>query len=242
MSDGLRSAYWEKVKVPPPANWERDLFETHKIKRVLDIGANYGGFIHAWLGAGAIEVHAIEPVPACYDALVNLYADDTRVRCHRLGIDDAPGAIVNANVFHCWTLLPDQSMHTVNGAPIDRAVDFKTHAPFDVEMTTIDEVLARWQFAPDFIKIDVDGYDARALRGARGYLATRKPILMLELAYHPEFLGDCVECMVKSLYELGYRMRCLNDLNDGKPLETLKDVMRIYPWDTSFDVICEPCA
>jgi len=239
VSDGLRPAYWAKVQAPPRAGWDRELFARHKIKRVLDVGANYGGFVTGWLGCGASQVHAIEPVPECFDALSKLFERDPRVVCHRLGVSDEPGTIERANVFHCWTLLPDGTRNGA-GMQIDPAVDFKGKPSFDVELDTIDSLLARWDFEPDFIKIDVDGYDARALRGAREYLARRRPVLMLELAYHPEFLGDCVECMVRSVYDLGYTMRCLNDLNDGRPLETLKDMMRIYPWDTSFDVICEP--
>lgn len=33
----------------PPDGWDRMLFAAYRIKKVLDVGANIGGFVHTWL-------------------------------------------------------------------------------------------------------------------------------------------------------------------------------------------------
>jgi hypothetical protein len=146
-------------------------------------------------------------------------------------VSDAPGKLTDVNVFNCWTLLPEASRR------LDRAVEFVGIPPFSVELWTIDDLIDWVGFSPDLIKIDVDGYEVRALRGARRIIAARRPVIMLELSYLPDALGDCCECMVRDLFRAGY---ALTILNGGRRLTTVKDVMRGYPWDTSFDVICEP--
>jgi FkbM family methyltransferase len=215
----------------PVEGWERMLFEAYKVKNVLDVGANIGGFIPMWLEQGATTIHAVEPVPECYDQLVATYADDPRVHCHPLGVSSVPGKLTDVNIFNCWTLQPEAS------TSLARALEFVGKPPFNVELTTIDDLLLRTHFKPDFIKIDVDGYEPKALRGARDYIVSRRPLIMLELSYLPSVIGDCCECMIRELYGLGY---ILTRLNGGKRLPTVRDVMRIFPWDTSFDVICEP--
>ncbi len=218
-------------KPGPPLGWDRLLFEAYGIRDVLDVGANIGGFVGTWLEKGARLVHAIEPVPGVHAQLSAAFAGDPRVRCHRLGVSDVPGDLTDVNVFNCWTLLPEASRR------LDRAVEFVGAPPFSVELTTIDELCERWRFVPDFIKIDVDGYEVKALRGARRIIAARRPVILLELSYLPDALGDCCECMVSDLFRAGYVMTLLDG---GKRLVSVKDVMRLYPWDTSFDVICEP--
>jgi len=216
----------------PPSGWDRLLFEAYGIRDVLDVGANTGGFVDAWLEKGARSVHAIEPVPSCFAQLSARFAGDPRVTCHRLGVSDAPGKLTDVNVFNCWTLLPEASRR------LDRAVEFVGVPPFSVELRTIDDLIDGWVgFSPDLIKIDVDGYEVRALRGARRIIAARRPVIMLELSYLPDALGDCCECMVRDLFRAGY---VVTMLNGGRRLTAVKDVMRGYPWDTSFDVICEP--
>ena len=216
----------------PPAGWDKLLFDAYQIKKVLDVGSNLGGFIPSWLGNGAELVHAIEPVPEVFAKLEQAFAGDPRVECHRLGVSDRLGKLSGVNVFNAWTL---QENHAKT---YHRAFDFVDTPPFDVDLFAISDLLWHWGFAPDFIKIDVDGYDVRALLGAREYIERRRPVLMLEISYMPEVtLGDCYACEIRKLYELGYE---ITKMNGGIPLPTMKDFMRIFPWDTSFDVLCEP--
>lgn len=218
----------------PAPGWDRALFAKHGIRTVLDVGANYGGFIPSWLDCGARVVHAIEPVPECFDQLAQRFADDPRVTCHKIGVSNKPGELAGVNVFNCWTLQADDAK------TFHRAFDFVGTPPFDVELDSIDRLLTRWAFAPGFIKIDVDGYDVRALQGAANYIERHRPVLMLEISYMPEVaLGDCYACEIRKLMQLGYT---ITKVNGGHRFASMKEFQDAFPWHTSWDVICEPAS
>lgn len=210
----------------------------HGCRQTLDVGANVGGFVSTWLDLGADRVLAVEPVPSCFDALVATYGQDPRVTALKLGVSDAVGSKRDLNVHNCWTLLPDLG---TGGKPTDhkvgRALEFVGKPAFDVTFTTIDALLAEQSFAPDFIKIDVDGYDAKALRGAHNYLSTRHPLVMVEISYLMKLVGDDCEQMIKDIFTLGYTM---TSVVTAQRFTSAKEFMPVFPWRTSFDVLLEP--
>ena len=57
---------------------------------------------------------------------------------------------------------------------------FDDEGDVDVETGTIDGVIALGAAEPDFIKCDVEGAEKRVIDGARGLLARRRPIWLLE--------------------------------------------------------------
>lgn len=84
-----------------------------------------------------------------------------------------------------------------------------------VPMRTVDDLCADLDFAPDLVKIDVEGFEQAVLAGARATLARCRPPLFLEL--HPQRLaelGGSVEQVLDLLAGLGYRFQNL----DGSPL------------------------
>jgi FkbM family methyltransferase len=206
--------------------WTR-VFGAFPISTVLDVGAATGGTVVQWLGRGALRVHAVEPVPENQQQLRERFGGDARVVLHDCGISDRQETVENLNVFNTWSLMPEKD------AVLERAVEFRDKKPFPVQFTTIDALAASHSIAPDFVKIDVDGYEAKALRGAQVVLATYRPIVRLELSYLPFFYGDCCECMIRWIYANGFVV------TNEAITEVYRDsraVMRIYPWDTSFDV------
>lgn len=212
-------------------DWPEALFRSFPISRVLDVGANFGHWVHSWLALGARSVHAVEPVPECYEALTQRFADDARVTTHRLGVSDAASVADDLNIFNAWSLLPEDS------SALERAIEFRDKAPFAVQFTTIDTLLDEEEFTPGLIKIDVDGYEAKALRGARRFLSASRPLVMLEVSYLPFFYGDCCECMIREIFALDY---LITALDRSHTFVDARDFMRIYPWDTSFDVLLVP--
>ncbi len=210
------------------------IFRQYKIKNVIDAGANIGGYVYTWLELGATRVHAIEPEPTSYATLAARYAGDARVKTHKLGVSDAPDDLRDVNVYNCWTLKPEADR------TLDRALEFVGKPPFDVKLTTIDELCGVEHFVPDFIKIDVDGYDAKALRGARRTLTEHRPVVMLEVSYLPFFVDDCCECMIRGIFALGYTITSTSIAEPGKVYKDAREFMRTYPWDTSYDVLLEP--
>jgi FkbM family methyltransferase len=197
---------------------------------VVDVGANIGGFIPFWFEAGAERVIAVEPVPDVFDQLAAKFSGDARVRLVNMGASDVPGYLTGQNIHNCWTLRPE------GDSALARSIEYADKPPFDVKLDTIDAICTREGMIPDFIKIDVDGYEPQALRGAKQVLVAR-PFMMLEISYLPHFFDECCESMVRDLFRLGYQMQ---STVTGQIFRNAREFMRVFPWDTSFDVLLWP--
>jgi FkbM family methyltransferase len=53
--------------------------------------------------------------------------------------------------------------------------------PIQIRIETIPDAAARLCLIPQFIKIDIEGYEAEAIHGAHEFLAKHKPTIFLEL-------------------------------------------------------------
>ena len=78
----------------------------------------------------------------------------------------------------------------------------------EVSIVTLDEEIPRSSLpAPDFIKIDIEGWEIEALRGARSTLELHKPALFLEM--HGETMREKrrkVAEIVAFLWGIDYRL------------------------------------
>ncbi len=78
-----------------------------------------------------------------------------------------------------------------------------------IEVDTIDNVIAENGIAKvDVVKIDIEGYEMHALRGAKELLTTHKPKLFIEVGY-TRLLKNCTSPneMVVYLHSFGYVVR-----------------------------------
>jgi FkbM family methyltransferase len=80
-------------------------------------------------------------------------------------------------------------------------------AEYKVPVRRADDVLAELVGAPTpaVVKVDVEGYECRVLRGALELLRTVRPAVILELV--PEYLvraGDSAEALYRIMHDLGY--------------------------------------
>lgn len=194
---------------------------------VADVGANVGGWIPHWLELGARQVYAFEPVPVVFARLHDTYKDDRRVDCMKLAVSDRREMIRDCRVLNAHTLAP------LGTGGLDLALE--DQGSFDMQAVTLDSLSVHWPRL-DLVKLDVDGYEPRALRGMRDTLRRFRPPIMLELSYLPTKLGESCEGMVTSLYSQGYRIATM----DGEVCPDPLWVMEAFPWRTSLDVIAIP--
>jgi FkbM family methyltransferase len=142
----------------------------------LDVGASVGAYslvLGCWVGSTG-RVFAFEPEPELFQGLVRHVTLN-----HLAGIVIPVGVAVSES---CATarFLQSSAMgegRLAVGADVDRVA-------VTVRTTTIDEFCAKERIAPDFIKIDVEGSELSALRGARKTIRAR-PGLALFVEMHP---------------------------------------------------------
>ena len=142
-----------------------------------DIGANIGLYaLYAALGPG-VRVLAFEPGAGSFAALmrnVESNAMGDRVAAYCLAFDEATGL----DVLHMMNTGAGHSMHAFGAGG---AADWPT-APVFSQPTlgfTIDDFCRIFEAAPpDHVKLDVDGNEAKVIRGGRATLAGAKTVLV----------------------------------------------------------------
>jgi FkbM family methyltransferase len=129
----------------------------------FDIGSHVGDRIGAFRRCGA-RVVALEPQPDCARVIHQIYADDTEVRLFEAACGPRTGAL---------TLLVNSANPTVTTASRDFVVAADGAGGWEgqvwdrqieVPVTTLDTLIAE-HGKPDFVKIDVEGFEADVLAG-----------------------------------------------------------------------------
>ncbi len=154
------------------AEEELDIYRTYRIKPgfvVLDCGANVGTFTRRALNRGAAKVVAIEISADAQEGLRRTFANEIRegkVIVYPKGV---------------WDKETDLDLRG------DSVVLPRDGSPLRLPVTTIDKIVSELHLASvDFIKMDIEGAEKNALRGARATLAKYSPVM----AISAEHLAD----------------------------------------------------
>ena len=142
---------------------------------VLDCGANIGVTIEEALKAGAKTIVAIEPAPENLECLRRNFPTEIesgRVIIYAKGVWDKEETL------------------TMNIDPKNSAADSVVMKPegsegkIQVPLTTVDKIVAELKLDKvDYIKMDIEGAEPNALRGAHDTIARWKPRLSIA-SYH----------------------------------------------------------
>ncbi|MEO5999784.1 MAG: FkbM family methyltransferase [Ferruginibacter sp.] len=190
-----------------PDNYESENFKflfasCKKGDTVLDIGAHIGLF--SAIAAKAVgsegKIYAFEPSPTTNKLLQKTVAIN-----HAQNIITTFQKAVGGEVGKTTFFVSDAQADNANSL-----VKYKEDRPslhgIDIEVTTIDEFVKEQQFTKiDFIKIDVEGVEYDALKGATGTFKKFKPKSIL--AIHPEAVkakGDSLEGIYDLVQQLNY--------------------------------------
>jgi FkbM family methyltransferase len=133
---------------------------------MLDIGAHHGWFFHCWQDwCPDAQVHAFEPYPESFDAMAALYGSDPRVTLQQTGVGDAAGT----QVFNVLTQSKVSNSFLAPQQETWDAVRYTTGGvtQLTVPVTTVDAYAAEHGLENIYLmKIDVQGYEMKVLRGA----------------------------------------------------------------------------
>jgi FkbM family methyltransferase len=199
--------FYEAQIVDPEQREEFRTFLSHCCDRMFlfDVGAHYGVFSLAAAHFGGKAV-AVDPSPIAAhmiatEASLNGLAD--RIQILQAAVSDANGVMnmLSSGVF-------SSGYFKVAKARPRRELT-------ETQALTIDQMVCQFG-APTHIKIDVEGHEAAALRGARDVLGRTSPILFLE--FHNEMVaseGGDPNAALDELASLGYAFFALN----GNPID-----------------------
>ncbi len=142
----------------------------------IDVGANVGAYallLGRWVGPRG-RVFAFEPAPAVHEALAR------HIRLNQLaGVVQPVASAVSDGETEASLMVAGTSGES------RLAVAGDTGDVCSVPLTTIDGFCAREGLAPDFIKVDVEGWELAVLRGARETIRSRGDRLSLFVELHP---------------------------------------------------------
>ena len=185
------------------AEQERGIYSSAAVRLkpddvVFDCGANIGVFTRKALSEGAGTVVAIEPAPENIECLRRNFAPEIasgRVIVYPKGVWDRDDTL---------TLHVDPHNSAADSFVIERE---GSHQVLKIPVTTIDQIVAELKLARvDFIKMDIEGAEVKALHGGRATIARHRPRLALS-AYHADDHPATIPVAVRVAWE-GYRMEC----------------------------------
>jgi FkbM family methyltransferase len=173
---------------------------------IFDVGANHGEFTAAFLACGAGRVVAIEPQPDVASVITEAFPLEIKsgrvvVRTNAIGPNQGvakmyPAKDAGKSMSTLSTLFRDISR--ANGAKWDDG------DAFDVEIVTLDSLIDEFG-DPDYIKIDVEGFDLDVLRGLS------RPVSLLSFEYNTQdgLIDIAEQCIVHlstlAQYEFNYQ-------------------------------------
>jgi FkbM family methyltransferase len=203
------------LKVWKPVYWKQ---QTEAIKfygafvakdsLVFDIGANRGQHTRYFLALGA-SVIAVEPIPACAENLRLIYLKSrvTVVPC-------AVGAKQSTADLHISSQAPlstlsDEWLRNAQNSPRFKNVTWEQTVT--VPVITLDSLIEKYGI-PDFVKIDVEGFEARVLDGL-----SQMPRAMC-FEFNTEDLGATTACLQKSCFPNTARFNYITGEPSGGPV------------------------
>jgi FkbM family methyltransferase len=205
---------------------------------VLDIGANIGAHtLHFARCVGPRgRVVAFEPTDFAFQKLavnVALNPDlSRRIRLEQVMLMDQSGSGLVPRLCSSWPLKTYTGLHEQHGG--------KMMETMDASVITLDDYRDRAAIKRiHFVKLDVDGYECKVLRGGRATLTREKPLILMELApYLLTETGDSLEELLDLLAPLRY---VLTPLGASHPLPNSPRRLReLIPPGHSINVFAKP--
>lgn len=152
----------------------------------FDVGANMGERVAVIRAIGA-RVIAVEPQPACVEALRGKFAGDPGVTVLAVGMADSEGTR-ELRVASMSTLSSMSGGWIESTRASGRFSEFSWDEAVEVPVTTLDAAIAQ-HGRPRFCKIDVEGYEAQVLAGLSS------PIEALSFEYAHEARDNAFACI-----------------------------------------------
>lgn len=152
----------------------------------FDVGANIGNRTSIFLNIGYNKVLAIEPQKDCLSILHSKFDKNNKV----IIIEKALSDKIGFNKIYISDANTISSMDTefISEVKNDRFKNYNWNNFYDIETTTLDSLIIEYGL-PDFIKIDVEGFELNTLKGLS------KSIKFISFEYTPELHQKSMMCI-----------------------------------------------
>lgn len=202
---------------------------------VLDVGANIGchTFRFAKLVGETGRVIAFEPISYAFTKLKrNLELNNfNNVTLEKIALSDESKGIQEVEFYASWALTNERlnNVHPIHGGHKFKDV---------VGLVTIDDYVRRKEIKTvDFIKLDVDGYECKVIRGGYNTIKKFKPVMIIEFGeYTLKEVGDSLENLIDLLDSLGYSFYSEENFKKYGSKESL---LNAVPPDSTINVLCK---
>ena len=155
---------------------------------VYDIGAATGAYATAFAKVSTVsQVIAFEPLAESFAALEQRARVEPKIRCFRLALGEKDEQLH----LHRSALRDTSSLLPINAAmrrhfPLGAQIE----APESVAVARLDAVVAEHGLPdPDLVKVDVQGFEDRVIRGGAETLRSAK-LCILEVSFRPMYEGS----------------------------------------------------
>lgn len=186
----------------------------NKVNGIVDGGA-FDGKDAIYLASlfPKATIAAFEPSPGSLSLLVEATKRTRRIVPMRLALAEQAGtATINLNTFPPTNSLLATSSDEAAQALFGGRGDTLSKAV--VQTVSLDEfVKQRPTFECSLLKLDLQGYELHALRGARSTLARSTLAVISEVRFRPAYVSDALFQEIDSfLAALGFRLACLQEI------------------------------
>lgn len=152
----------------------------------FDVGANMGNRVKCLVKAG-VRVVAVEPQEECLAVLRSVWGRDSYVTI----LDVALGAAAGEGVLHVGesdtlSSMSEEWIQSVSASQRFGGNRWRTTRKVRIE--TLDALVDRFG-VPDFVKIDVEGFEDRVVAGLH------RPVRAISMEFTPEFLTPITEAI-----------------------------------------------
>lgn len=185
---------------------------------VVDVGANIGA-LTVPMAHQVAKVYAFEPQAEVAQVLRDNTQSLSNVEVHQVGLAEKPGVLRTG---------PENSGWGPN-SPGSFALSATTGSE-QVEVRTLDN----YGFAPDLIKIDVEGMELNVMAGGLETIKTHRPVIWMERSTTDDTLG-------KVFGALGYNF-CTVDLPMWYPTNFRHNMVNVYPGMAHLSILGIPRA